>query len=449
MSGGPFLLGLDVGTTRMKALVMAADGEPRRRSTVTTPFTTRGQSNEMAVDAMLEAVARLLAGLEDDLGQVDAVGVAGMAESGAPLDGEGRALAPVIAWHDPRGEESVKRLNEHLGERFATRIGQPLRTVSSVAKLGWLLDHGIGGIRRWLGVPELCLFHLSGSHAGEHSLAARTGAYHVVERRYMPDVAAVLGFDPEVLVPVLPAGSVMGRVSDEGSRWSGLRAGVPVTIAGHDHPVGAEGIGAGPDDVANSVGTAETLIRRTAKAPDMDKALELRTAVTLRPGGEEWVVLASAARAGVVLDAAAEALGHSLAELDDLAEEAEEAGADPVEVGDDTVRSIQGGNAPELPHAPPGVVWNGLLRTLCERTFESSARSAQLLGPAERLVVFGGGSGSEQWMRTKAAMADLAVFRARAPDVVAHGAACFAGVAAGAWPSVGEAPTVPTDEVGP
>ncbi len=447
MSGGSLLLGLDVGTTRMKVLLMGHDGEPRRSSTVPTPFTTSDQTSEMAVEAMLDAVAGLLADLGDDLEQVEAVGVAGLAESGAPLDGSGRALAPVIAWHDPRGEEPVKRLHEHFGDELARRIGQPLRTVSSVAKLGWLLDQGVGGIRRWLGVPELCLFHLTGRQATEHSLAARTGAYHVVERAYMPDVADVVGFDAEVLAPVLQAGSVMGCVNSEGAGWSGLRAGIPVTVAGHDHAVGAEGIGAGPRDVANSVGTAETLIRRTPVAPDMGKALELRTAVTVRPGGEEWVVLASAARAGLVLEAAAGALGHSLAELDDLAEAAEEAGADAPEVSDEAVRSIQSGDPPELPDAPPGEVWNGLLRALCERTFESATRSAELLGPADRLVVFGGGSGSDRWMRTKATMADLPVFRSCAPDVVAHGAACFAGMAAGAWGSVSEAPTVPVDEV--
>jgi xylulokinase len=425
---------------------MGPDGEQRGSSTIPTPFTTRNNDSEMAVDDLLDAVARLLAGLGDDLAEVEAVGVAGVAESGAPVDGDGRALAPVIAWHDPRGEEAVKRLNEHFGDELARCIGQPLRTVSSVAKLGWLLDHGIGGLRRWLGVPELCLFHLSGCQATEHSLAARTGAYHVVERTYMPDVAGALGFDPEVLAPVLPAGSAMGRVSATGSARSGLREGIPVTIAGHDHLAGAEGVGAGPHDVVNSVGTAETVMRRTPRPPDVDKALELRTAVTLRPGGEEWVVLASAARAGLVLEAAAEALGHSLEELDDLAEEAEKSGTEAVEVSDETVRSIQSGEPPELPDAPPGAVWNGLLRALSERTFESSTRLFQLLGPGERLIVFGGGSRSDPWMETKATMTDLPVFRSRVPDAVVHGAACFAGVAAGAWATVEEAPASALDE---
>jgi len=445
-------LGLDVGTTRMKALLMDRDGEQRRSSTVPTPFTSSDEGSEMVVEALLAALGRLLAGLGDDIAHVEAVGVAGVAESGAPLDGEGRALAPVIAWHDPRGEEPVKRLKEQFGEELSRRIGQPLRTVSSVAKLGWLLDHdvggGLGGVRRWLGVPELCLFHLSGAQFSEHSLAARTGAYDVVERRYMPDVADALGFDPEVLAPVLPAGSTMGHVSAQGAGWSGLREGIPVTIAGHDHLVGAAGVGAGRDDVVNSVGTAETLMRRTLRVPDMDDALSLRTAVTLRPGGEEWVVLASAARAGLVLEAAAEALGHSLVELDELAREAHDADdVETVEVDDDAVRSIQSGHTPELPDASPGAVWSGLLQALSQRTFESATRLSQLLGPAERLIVFGGGSRSAPWMEAKATLTDLPVFRTRVPDAVIHGAACFAGVAAGAWPGVDQAPTSPMDEV--
>ncbi len=444
MSAGPLLLGLDVGTTQMKAVLMGPDGEQRATSSVPTPFTKRGRDSEMGVEDLVDAVARLLASLGDDLHEVEGLGVAGVAESGAPVDAQGRALAPVIAWHDPRGEEAAQRLNERFGEELSRRIGQPLRTVSSVAKLGWLLDHGVGGIRRWLGVPELCLFHLSGSEATEHSLAARTGAYHVVERRYMPDVAQALGFDPEVMAPVMPAGSAMGRVSAEGAGWSGLREGIPVTIAGHDHLAGAEGVGAGPDDVVNSVGTAETVMRRAARAPDIGKALELRTAVTLRPGGAEWVVLASAARAGLVLEAAAEALGHSLTELDDLAQKVE---VEAVAVSDETVRSIQGGDTPELPDAPPGTVWKGLLRALSERTFDSSTRLAELLGPGSRLIVFGGGSRSDPWMETKAAMTDLPVFRSGVPDAVVHGAACFAGVAAGTWATVEEAPVSPLDEL--
>ena len=50
-------------------------------------------------------------------------------------------------------------------------------------------------------------------------------------------------------------------------------------------------------------------------------------------------------------------------------------------------------------------------------------------------------------METKATMSELRVLRSRVPDAVVHGAACFAGVAAGAWATVEEAPASPLDEV--
>ena len=392
--------------------------------------------------AFVGAVGRLLADLGPGLERVTAVGVAGVAESGAALDGQGRAVAPVIAWHDPRGQETVDLLEGRFGEALHHRIGQPLRTVSSVAKVGWLLNQGVTSLDRWLGVPELCLFHLTGAMLTEYSLAARTGCYHVAERRWMPDVTEAVGFPVEVFPPVEPAGAVMGRVSAEGSAWSALPQGVPVTVAGHDHLAGAEGVSAAEADLVNSVGTAETVMRRTPTPPDTDRSLDLGTAVTLRPGGAEWVVLASAARAGLVLDRAAAALDLGLEELDRLA-----GGVDPVEVDDDLVRAIQDGDDPELPSGSPGEVWNGLLHALSRRTVESAGRLVDLLGPAERIVVFGGGSRSVPWMRAKAQVADVPVVRTRAPEAVARGAATLAGVAAGWWTDAGAAPVPPLEEV--
>ncbi|MCA1845436.1 MAG: hypothetical protein LC792_20030 [Actinobacteria bacterium] len=109
--------------------------------------------------------------------------------------------------------------------------------------------------------------------------------------------------------PTVVAGSVMGVVSAEAAARYGLTAGAPVTIAGHDHLAAAAGIGGRADDLFDSVGTAETLVRRLDMAPDMDRALELDLAVTVWPGGDAWGVMASATRSGLVIDALAAHLG--------------------------------------------------------------------------------------------------------------------------------------------
>ncbi|MPZ65849.1 MAG: hypothetical protein GEU83_10160 [Pseudonocardiaceae bacterium] len=433
-AGEPLLLGLDVGSSRIKAVLVDRAGTARGLATGKTPFSASPDGVDMTVDGFRDALAGVLADLGTDRERVAGVGVAGMAESGAPFDAQLRPMGPVIAWHDPRGGETVELLKEHFGDGLAARIGQRPRTVSSVAKLGWVLAHADRPPRRWLGVPELCLFELSGAQATEHSLAARTGCYDVSTRAYLPEVAEVLALPVDVFAPVHAAGEVMGRVSASGAAWSGLPQDVPVTIAGHDHLAGAEGVAAREDDLVNSVGTAETVLRRTREVPDLERSLSTGLAVTVAPGGAGWVVLSGAARAGLLLDAVARALARSPGELDDLAELAGEARP---ELDVDALRtSVDHGSEPELPSGSPGEIWNGLLHALAARTAQAADRLTGLLGPARRMVVFGGGATSDPWLRAKARSLRLPVLRCTGGEAVARGAAITAGVAVGWWPGM-------------
>jgi xylulokinase len=452
------LLGLDLGTSRIKAVLMDAEGWVSRLAAVATPF----DAGEMSVAALVDAVARVIGelGAAGDLAPVAAVGIAGMAESGAPLDRGGHPMAPIIAWHDPRGAEVVERLLRGFGPDLERSIGQRLRTVSSVAKLGWLVDQGVGPVDRWLGVPELVLHALTGSQATEFSLAARTGAYDVGARCYLPAVAQAIALSPDVFAAVAPAGAVMGRISAPGAVWSGLAPGIPVTIAGHDHLAGLVGSGAGPGDFANSVGTAETVVLTSATPPDVDRALASRVAVTLMPGGARWALLASAARSGIVLAAVAGALGASLADLDKAA-----SGAGRGTVSEELITAAAVGDpfGADMPPGLPGAIWNGLLDGLALRAWDAVDRLQEVAGVAApvagaaggaagatgiRLVVFGGGSRSRPWLEAKAsARPDVEVWRSGATEAVARGAALYAGMAAGWWLAPEDGPRPPLERI--
>ena len=374
-------------------MLVDARGGQVADAAVPTPFVTTGERVEMQVDALLGSLAGVLSGLGDRRRHVTAAGVAGVAESGAPLDAAGRALAPIMAWHDPRGEEAVVALERRFGADLALRAGQTANTKMTVSKLGWLLGHGVRGMTGWLGVPELALRALTGARATEFSLAARTGCYDVVARSWMPEVAEAVGFGVDVFPPVLPAGQVMGRVSEAGAAWSGLPAGIPVTIAGHDHLAGMVGAGVALGEVANSVGTAETLVGRMVAPPDMATAAANRVAVTVYPGGEEWAVLVGAARAGLVVDAEAAARGRSPAELD----------------------------------AAGGQDWADVLAGLTARTVEAYDRLTSVLGPPARVVVFGGGSASAPWLAAKQGALPVPVVASPVRSAAARGAAVLAG----------------------
>jgi xylulokinase len=456
-------------------VLIDAAGAEQAGASVPTPFAASADGIDMSVAALEGALCEVVAALGPTRESVAAVGVAGLAESGAPLLA-GRPVGPIIAWHDGRGEETVASLERRFGPDLPRRTGRRLRTVSSLAKLGWLLDHGLAVPDRWLGVPELALWLLSGCEATEHSLAARTGAYDVLERRWLPAVIAhVLGRaapeqasvprgGPEWAGPgeaegepgdrvepraagametVLPlglfpavraAGTAMGFVTQEAAAAYGLTDGIPVTIAGHDHLAAAAGLGAGPGDLLNSVGTAETLLRRLDAAPDMDRALELDLAVTVWPGGDAWCVLASAARSGVVLGELAASFGRSPEELDRLA-------ISFVRSPAEQKRLAPSGTA-------AGRAWSDSLADLAARTVAAGARVADLVGPHDRLIVFGGGSRSIPWLAAKAAAAGVPVFRCTVADAAARGAGVAAGSAAGWW-GAGAGPRPAVEPVNP
>ncbi|HEU5003931.1 MAG TPA: FGGY family carbohydrate kinase [Actinomycetota bacterium] len=431
------LLGIDIGTSRCKALLIDRSGAAQAGAAVPTPFADTPAGTEMGLDALWSGLAGVIEELGLAVADVSAIGICGMAECGAPLDARGLALAPVIAWHDPRGAEVSEHLEAAFGDAIGLRTGQRPRPVSTVAKLGWLREHGCPEPARWLGVPELCLWRLSGAETTEHSLASRTGCWDVLEQEWLEDIAGAAGFSTTVFPPVRPAGSTMGRVTAEAAAAFGVPGGVPVTLAGHDHLAGALGAGAGPGDLVNSVGTAETVVGTAAGRPDLRVALHRRTPVSVSLGGAGWTVMGGAARAGVILTRAAGLLGCSFAELDALA-----LGAQPIEAAP-LLPVLQSGAEVALPEASPGAVWRGLLEALAARTAETVHR-VRALAQADRVVVIGGGSRSIPWLQAKTAAVGLPLARladARSGDyAAARGAAVLAGVAAGWWTEASDAP---------
>jgi xylulokinase len=439
MDGGPLLLGLDVGSSRIKALLLDRRGREVAVSAVPTPFVHRDDAVEMTAGSLVGAVGEVLQTHQPHLHRVIAAGVCGIAESGVPLDAHGSVLAPVIAWYDPRGAEVAARLGQRFGDGLALRIGQRPRSVSSAAKLGWLVDHGCTGVRGWLGVPELIAWRLCGQRASEHSLASRTGWYDVLDHRWLSEVAVATGLPAAGLPEVVAAGAAVGLVNGGGAAWSGLPPGASVTLAGHDHLAGAGGAGVAATDMVDSTGSAEVILSHRPTVPDVARAIDMGVAVSVHPGGREWALLASAARAGMQLQRAAQRLGRAPAELDRLAAAQPPAGErDP----EDPERVIAG-----IDPCRPGEAWSELLDALAARTADATRRLLDVAGAHDRLVVIGGGARSDPWLRAKLRRSPVPLARTRSAEAAARGAAATAGIAAGWWPDLTAAPAPGTEPV--
>jgi sugar (pentulose or hexulose) kinase len=264
------VVGVDFGTTRIKALAVDREGAVRAVAERPTPWRHHGgraDIDPVTLARLSQTVASEAATTACTEGspRVVGIGVTGMAETGVLVDGRDRPLAPAIAWHDPRGE--VDTIERELGtELFQSTTGMPLSTLPSLSKLLWIRQHvrEASAAVRFYSVAEWIVRGLGGDPVAELSLASRTGMFDIGQARPWDAAFSLLDAKPLLPEPVI-AGTAAGNAHGEGV--PSVLHGATLTVAGHDHQTGAFGVGAATDGALfDSLGTAEALVR-TVRPP--------------------------------------------------------------------------------------------------------------------------------------------------------------------------------------
>ena len=266
------VIGIDIGTTSSKAVARSTSHRDAPYAEQLTPWRTdrRGQTEtcpQRLLGVAVDLIGRAVRAAESSWGpvRVRGIGVTGLAESGVLLDPAGRPAAPVIAWFDPRGGlqiEQVTREAPGFAAAFARTTGLPWSSQASLAKLLWLRASGypVGPASTWLSVPEWIVFALGGDPVREPSLASRTGLIDQGTGEVWPEALAVAGLPARILPGGHQAGLRAGYLGHDDVVACAQQA--VLTVAGHDHPVAAIGVGAvGADELFNSSGTADVLAR--------------------------------------------------------------------------------------------------------------------------------------------------------------------------------------------
>lgn len=434
------LAGLDVGTTSVKALLITADGDEVALGRAPTVWT----STEYGAETSAEAIAvTARAALADALGQVPedrvaALGIASMAESGVLVDGKDLPLAPVIAWHDHRDEQELGDLVAEFGaETFSARTGLPVWTQWSLTKHRWLVDHipTARNARRRYNIAEWVARGLGAEPVTELSLASRTGWLDLATAAPWRESMQWSGAPESLLDDLVSAGTPIGEARTDGP----LRAlqGATLTIAGHDHQAAVIGVGSGgPGDEFDSCGTAEAFVRTMTPGLPAEVITGL-TAAGVTVGwhaiADRWCLL-GATQGGLILSRVQSALGigrSGLAALDRAALQAPDR-PDVLRVTDDATIWFD-------PVAEPGVVWRAAVRHVTAAAQQLGDVLDGASGPRRDLVVAGGWTNSAAVMDAKR-QAFGALRLATTAEAGARGAAILAGLAAGTYASLAEAP---------
>jgi sugar (pentulose or hexulose) kinase len=413
------LLGLDVGTSAIKAAVISADGEEVAHARAPTPWRQVPTGAELApeelLDRAVEAAATALANAPAR--RVAGIGVASMAETGTLLDRHGRPVVPAIAWHDSRGAGEAERLSADLGGEFAARTGVRPRPMCTLVKYRWMRAHwpeSAAGVR-WLSVAEWIVRGLGGDEAAELSLASRTGAYDLHARSLWAPALEWAGAPAELFPEAVPAGTPLGTVDHPG--LEGARGAV-LAVGGHDHLSAAVGAGAAGDgDVLDSCGTAEAFVRAIAPLPPEAVAGAVADGVSVGWNAVEGrQALLGGIASGAALQRVLGLLGVPVEDRADL--EAAALDADPAGL------ELHGLDADALTltgiarDASPAAAYRAALEAVGAAGAAVLARMERIAGDRHRRLVVTGG-----WAEGEAARA----VKARHLGPFEHSTAIFAG----------------------
>ncbi|MFF5289203.1 xylulokinase [Paractinoplanes globisporus] len=314
------LLGVDLGTSSVKAVVARLDGtvvaQARRDYPVSHP--RPGWSETSASDWLDASAAAVRAAVAQAGSQPDAIGLSGQMHGVVLATENGRAVRPAVVWSDARAVDQVEQYDD-LPEQLLTRLANPLSPGMAGPLLAWLTIHEAATYRaaRWALQPKDWLrAQLTGLFATEPSDASATLLYDISGDTWDTELLDALGLDADKLPPILDrSAEPAGLLTADAAARLGLRPGVPIAAGAADTAAAALGSQlTEPGTMQLTIGTGAQLVMPVAERPEPLPAHPV-THLYRAATDTGWYRMAAVLNGGLTLDWVRRALGAGWPEL--------------------------------------------------------------------------------------------------------------------------------------
>ena len=299
------IITVDIGTTSMRAILYDADGRVRQmdqRENVPEFFNDgRVEQDPAAWPAILFSVLRCCADVADSLGiEPVCISVTAQRSSVIPVDRAGTPLHPAIMWQDRRTAALALAMDD-CNPLVYRKTGLKISPVFSAIKMTWLRRNRPdlwAQTYKMIGIQDWVLYLLCGRFVTDHTFGSRTNLLDLEERDWDSDLLTLFEVDVRMLCDLVAPGSIVGGLTPEMARSTGLRAGLPIVSAGGDQQCAALGLGlfSGERAVSNT-GTGSYLIGHVDQ-PTLDAKMRLACNVSAVPGA--YIVEAAVLTSGTI-----------------------------------------------------------------------------------------------------------------------------------------------------
>ena len=463
------LMGIDLGSTSLKAICYDLDGNIVAQGSTPTKLTRPADHPEWAIwehediwggtaAACREAVSQIA-----DPRDIKAVAVTGMGMDGVPISPEGEILYPFISWHDGRTASQFEWWKRNVTcEKTFSIGGNPVWPINAAMRIRWMMENEpeiLAKTEKWLLIEDFLNFMLTGRKATDYSMASCMALFDQQTKSWSEELLELSEINPELMPEPLPSGSLLGEITSLASARTGLPEGTPVILGGHDHLCGALPVGAHKEGVAlNVAGTWEMILTPTVK-PLLDPALQAMGMTAQSHVAPEMMTIWGGNPAAGMLEWYREQYGQAakhqaeaegVSDWEILIKEAEqtEAGAGGVmflphmtgascPMVDDKSRGALVGMTGR---ATAGDIFRALIEGLCYQ-YNDMLTSLESCLPSklDRCVTVGGVTRNKFWMQTKANIIGRPVELPAVEEATPLGAAILAGIGVGLYSDIDEA----------
>jgi len=438
----PALLGIDLGTSSVKAVVMDLTGALLAQASadypVSNPHVGWAETDPELWWSAITTAVRQAAAASD--ARISGIGLSGQMHGVVPTDASGRPVRPAMLWADARALDQLAVYRD-LPAAVAARLANPLTPGMAGPLLAWLAIHERTSYRatRWALQPkDWVRGRLTGLFDSEPSDASATLLYDIPSDTWDLDVMMALGLDPGMFPPLLPhAGDLAGDLLASAAAALGLHPGIPVAAGAADAAAAALGSGlTEPDQAQLTIGSGAQIVL-PATAAVLPSAGQPVTHLYRAATEKGWYEMAAVLNGGLTLNWVRRLLGASWAELYDSA-------AVPARADDPIfLPHLNGERTPYMDTSLRGS-WTGLdprhdrvslLRSALEGVaFTIRAALDSLPGVAGRvdhLRLAGGGSIAPAWRQLLADVLGYPLHAVQIPAASGRGAAMLGARAAG------------------
>lgn len=279
------LLGLDVGTTATKAFLMNINGDLIASASYTYGLITLHedwveQDPEELWRGVVTTCRKVMEGVKPQ-DRVLAFSLSSQAGTTIPVDDEGKPLRNAISWMDHRAHNQSEQIREALGDNRIYEIsGWQLGDGLPLPCILWMRQNEpktFSSVKKFLFVNDFIAYRLTGQFCMNPSDAGITQLYNLADGEWDEDLLNLAGIKPDQLSPLRNSGAVIGRLTREASRETGLPESTLLVNGAHDQYCAAVGSGVlKPGDVMLSCGTAWVILCFMEKMVlDPDKRLSV------------------------------------------------------------------------------------------------------------------------------------------------------------------------------